>query len=118
MATSSTHRGWLFDRANGRLALVYNGTEVFDVDANDITVTQAMTTSGVLTSSSELRVANGQNVRVGTISAFGTTEPTNAVVMFQGTEFAGAVATSGAIMSSATVLRKIIAAGTVTNIET
>ena len=124
MATSSTHRGWLFDKTNGRLAAVYDGTEVFDFDADDMVITQALTVTGaqtltgVTTLSDELRIANGKNIRVGTIAAFATTEPTNAIVFQGGTEFAGAIVTSGALQSSATVLRKIIAAGTVTNVET
>ena len=48
MATSSTHKGWLNDRANGRLAAVYNGTEVFDFDANDMVITPAVTLSSTL----------------------------------------------------------------------
>ena len=115
---SGTRRGWSFDRSNGRLAAVYNGTEIFDYDGNDFTVTQAQTFTGVTTHSDEVRIANGKNLRIGTIGAFVTTEPTNAVVMFQGTAFAGAIVTSGGIQSSATVLTKIIAAGTVSNIET
>lgn len=43
MATSSTHRGWKFDKTNGRLAALYNGTEVFDFDANDFTVASGIT---------------------------------------------------------------------------
>ena len=124
MATSSTHRGWLFDRTNGRLAAVYNGTEVFDFDANDMVVTQALTVTGaqtltgVTSHSAETRIAEGFNLRIGTISTFATTEPTNAIVMKVGTEFAGAITTSGGLMSSATVVRKVIAAGTVSNVET
>lgn len=49
---SSTHRGWKYDATNGRLAAQYNGTEVFDFDANDIvfgpdlTVTFGCTVTG------------------------------------------------------------------------
>lgn len=129
-AAKPRHRGWWFDQINGRLVAVYNGTEIFDYDGNDVVITQnttvtgtstltgAQTLTGITTHSDEVRIANGKNLRIGTISAFGTTEPTNAIVMKTGTEFAGAITTSGAIMSSDTVLRKIIAAGTVTNIET
>ena len=133
---SGTRRGWSFDRSNGRLAAVYNDTEVFDFDANDMdvavnlvasgtlvvdgatTLTGAQTLTGVTTHSAETRIANGFNLRIGTISAFVTTEPTNAVVMKTGTAFAGAITTSGGIQSTDTVLTKIIAAGTVSNIET
>lgn len=126
----SLRRGWRFDATNGRLAAEYDGTEVFDFDANDMVVAQNLTASGTftstgaltatstLTASAEARIAEGFNLRIGTISAFATTEPTNAVVMRGGTEFAGAITTAGGLMSSATVVRKIIAAGTVSNVET
>ena len=127
---SSTRRGWAFDRTNGRLVAVYNDTEIFDFDGNDLVFTQnstfsgtttltgAQTLTGVTTHSAETRIAEGFNLRIGTISAFVTTEPTNAIVMKVGTEFAGAITTSGGLMSSATVVRKVIAAGTVSNVET
>ena len=151
---SGTRRGWAFDRTNGRLVAVYNDTEIFDFDGNDMNVAQnmvaagtlavtgastltgnvvasgtlavtgastltgAQTLTGITTHSDEVRIANGKNLRIGTINTFVTTEPTNALVMFQGTAFAGAIVTSGGIQSSATVLTKIIAAGTVSNIET
>lgn len=59
MATSSTHKGWLNDRTNGRLAAVYNGTEVFDFDDEDMeialsTTIAAATVTGNLTLSSTL----------------------------------------------------------------
>lgn len=39
---STTHRGFKYDAANGRLAIQYNGTEVLDFDANDIASTIAI----------------------------------------------------------------------------
>ena len=135
-AAKPRHRGWWFDQINGRIVAVYNGTEIFDYDGNDMAVAQnaqlagtlgvtgaatlssTLGVTGVATMSAELRVAQGFNVRVGTISAFGTTEPTNAIVFKEGTAFAGAIATSGGLQSSATVVTKIIAAGTVSNVET
>lgn len=125
MATSSTHKGWLNDRANSRLAAVYNGTEVFDFDADDMAIALALTTAlgqtattgNITATAGDVRVTAG-NVRLGAVAAFATTEPTSAIVFKQGTEFAGAIATSGGLMSSATVVRKVIAAGTVSNVET
>ena len=58
------------------------------------------------------------NVEHGAVSAFATTEPTSAATFKTGTAFAGAVTTSGGLMSNGTVLRKIIADGTVSNVET
>lgn len=130
MATSAKHRGFLFDAQNSRLAVVFNGTEIFDFDGNDMDIAQnlvasgtltvdgAQTLTGVTTHSAETRIANGFNLRIGTISAFATTEPTNAIVMKTGTEFSGAITTSGGLMSSDTVVRKVIANGTVSNVET
>lgn len=43
-----THRGWKHDATNGRLAAQYNGTEVFDFDANDMVITPAVTLSSTL----------------------------------------------------------------------
>jgi hypothetical protein len=125
MATSSTHKGWLNDRANSRLAAVYNSTEVFDFDANDMAIAVALTTAlgqtattgNITATAGDVRVTAG-NVRLGAVSAFATTEPTSAIVFKSGTEFAGAIATSGGLMSSDTVVRKVIAAGTVSNVET
>jgi hypothetical protein len=117
-AAKPRHKGWWHDQINGRIVAVFNGTEIFDFDGNDVAMAQALTHAAIVTHSAELRVAQGQNVRLGTINTFGTTEPTNAVVMKEGTEFAGAITTSGGLMSSATVVRKVIAAGTVSNVET
>lgn len=76
-----------------------------------------VTTGNDTVSTGDLRVTAG-NERLGVVSAFGTTEPTSAVVMKQGTAAVGAIATSGALFASATVLRKIIADGTASNVET
>lgn len=59
MATSSTHKGWLNDIANSRLAAVYNGTEVFDFDANDMVITPATTVTGALTASAGVTATTG-----------------------------------------------------------
>lgn len=132
MATAANHRGWLLDRANGRLAAVYDGTEVLDFDANDLAVALALTTAlGITATTGDITATAGNlvatagdgritagNLRLGAVSAFGTTEPTSAVVMKSGTAFAGAIATSGGIQSTDTVVTKIIANGTVSNVET
>ena len=48
-STSARAKGWYFDQVNARLAAVFNGTEVFDFDANDVIVTAATTFSSTLT---------------------------------------------------------------------
>ena len=53
---------------------------------------------------------------MGAATALATTEPTSALILKQGTQAAGAIATSSAIMANATILRKIIADGTVSNV--
>lgn len=65
----------------------------------------------------DVRVTAG-NVRLGAVSAFATTEPTSWAVFKQGTQPVGAIATSGGIGANATTVQKIIAAGTVNNVET
>lgn len=116
-AQSKRFRGWYFDQVAGRLAAVYNGTEVFDFDANDMAIAQALATVGITVTAGDLRVTAG-NARLGAVSAFATTEPTSALVMKVGTAPAGAITTSGGIFASSTVVRKIIADGTASNVET
>ena len=48
MATSATHRGWKFDKTNARLQAMYDGTEVFDFDANDVAFTAPVAFAGAL----------------------------------------------------------------------
>lgn len=64
----------------------------------------------------QLRVDN--NLQVANTATFGTTQPDAAAVFQSGTAPVGAVTTAGAIFASATVMRKIIADGTASNIET
>lgn len=65
-----------------------------------------------------VNVLNGAvKLTLGTVSAFGTTQPTNTLVLREGTAPAGAITTAGGLFSSATVIRKIIADGTVSNVE-
>lgn len=57
-------------------------------------------------------------VTLGTVSAFGTNEGTNVIVFRSGTAPAGAITTASGLFASATVLRKIIADGTVSDVQT
>lgn len=82
-----------------------------------------VTTGNVVLSGTAARfsAATG-NVYLGNPGAFATTQPQGAVVMggssLGGIAPVGAIATSGAIFASDTVVMKIIAAGTATNVET
>lgn len=131
MGAAGNTTGWLRDRGNSRLDFYYEGTRVGHINASGLTAAAALaatttvtggtgvtaTTGNVTATAGDVRVTAG-NVRLGAVSAFATTEPTSAVVMKQGTAFAGAITTSGGIMSNGTVVRKIIADGTVSNVET
>ena len=130
-AVSQVHRGWDWDPVNTRLDFYYNTTRVGHINASGLTTAAAIVATTTVTAGTGLSVTTGNNttvagddrvtagnVRLGVVSAFATTEPTSAVVMKQGTAFAGAITTSGGIMSNGTVVRKIIADGTVSNVET
>lgn len=123
------YSGW-FRNASNNLDFYNNGTKIGTASSALLAVTGAISASttvdatttvtagtGLTVTTGDAKVTAG-NVRLGAISAFVTTEPTSAVVMKAGTEFAGAITTSGGIMASATVVRKVIAAGTVSNVET
>lgn len=58
------------------------------------------------------------NVEHGAVSAFGTTEPTSASTYKAGTAAAGAVTTSGGFFTDGSTMKKIIAAGTVSDVQT
>lgn len=127
------YNGWWRDPNNSnRLAFYKGGTKIGHLTAaafvtdkviqatggvtavtGDLTATAG---NGVITAG-DLRVTAG-NARLGAVSAFGTTEPTSAVVMKTGTAPVGAITTSGGVFASSTVVRKIIADGTVSNVET
>lgn len=62
-------------------------------------------------------IRSAGNIQIGAAAAFASTQPTGSLVMKSSTAPAGAVTTSGAIWSSDTVLNKIIADGTVSQIE-
>lgn len=128
---SGAESGWNFDDINARLDVFYRGTRValFDVNSFDSVLaiaatttitagTGATTTTGnnVNTAADE-RVTVG-NLRLGAVSSFGMTEPTSAAVFKQGTAPVGAIDTSGGVFTNGTVMRKIIAAGTASNIQT
>ena len=130
---SGTHTGWHWDRTNNRLNFYYRGTRAGHITGTALVGVAALeatttftagtgwtdTTGNTVNTAGDLRVTAG-NLRLGVVEPFtggGATEPTSALVMKTGTAPAGAIATSCAIFSSTTVLRKIVAGGTVTNIE-
>ena len=123
--------------ASNRLGIYYKGTLVAQVNATDFgmvgtaaTTTLASTTT--ITAGTGVSVTTGNatntagdslitagNLRLGAVSAFATTEPTSAVVMKVGTNPVGAITTSGGIFvtTGGATISKIIAAGTVSQIE-
>lgn len=123
-ATSARHRGWYYDQVNQRIAAVFNGTEVFDFDANDMALAQALssTTTYTSTGTGNMFIAATGNVAIGNPGTYGTTQPQGAVTMggssLSGIAPVGAITTAGGIFASDTVVRKILAAGTASNVET
>jgi len=123
-----SRRGWRWDGANSRLDVDVDGTTVarFNDATNDLTLTTnglGVTAGGVGITAGDLTVTAGDahvvaaNLYMGAETAFATTEPTSAIIFKQGTQAAGAIVTSTALMANATVLRKIIADGTISNVE-
>ena len=104
---------------------------MFDFDGNDLTVTPATTFattvtqtlgSKTLSAAGAAFIATSGNVSLGNPGAFATTQPRGAVIMggtsLNGIAPAGAITTAGAVFASDTAVRKIIAANTVSNIQT
>jgi len=133
----SKHTGWYRDGANGVLELYNNGSKVAQASGTTLTAAAAMASTTTITAGTGLTVTTGNatlsgtaaefvaatgNVRIGNPGAFATTQPQGAVIMggssLGGVAPAGAITTSAAIFASDTVVRKIIAASTVSNVET
>ena len=116
----AAHSGWYRDGVNALLEWYHNGTKVGQASGSAVTMSGAVTNTGVTTAAAELRVNNGFNIRLGGhTDTFASTEPTNALVMKVGTNPAGAITTSGAIFitTGGATISKIIAANTVSQIE-
>lgn len=141
MAASSKHTGWYKDPNNSRLDFYYEGTRVGHLTGTTfvfaasvgVTITDTgltITAGGQTITAGDLTVAaagaafiaTSGNVELGNPGAFATTQPQGAVVMggtsLNGIAPAGAITTAGGVFASDTVVRKIIAAGTVSNVET
>jgi len=68
-------------------------------------------------SAGDLRATVG-NLRLGTVSNFATTQPLAWAVFRSSTQPAGAITTAGGVGANDTTVQKIIAAGTINNVET
>lgn len=135
----SRYTGLWRDMVNNNIEMYHNGTLVSTFSTSvPNQVTGAFSATGAITAGTTLTATAGAitatagnivatlgdaritagNVRLGVVSAFGTTEPTEAVVMKTGTAPVGTITTSSGIFASTTVVRKIIADGTASNVET
>jgi len=116
---STTRKGWKNDPANSRYQAVFNDTSIFDITATALTTRGSagftVGTGNATLASGDLRVTAG-NGRYGPVNTFGTTEPTQTAVFDAGTAPVGAITESSGLFASTTVLRKIIADGTASNV--
>ena len=106
-------RGFRWDQGNSRLEVQVNGTVAarFDDTGSYLTIPDG----GITVTDGDVKIV-AENLYMGAETAFGTTEPTSAVVFKTGTAPAGAIVTSSAVFANDTVLRKIIADGTVSSV--
>ena len=99
-----------------------DATIAWDGDSLEVTSADTNFSAAVTLTTGDMTVTAGdahvvaQNLYLGAETAFATTEPTSAIIIKQGTAFAGAIVTSSAIQANATVLRKIIADGTISTV--
>lgn len=128
--TDARFTGW-FNGSGATLDVYYKGTKVASASSALWAITGAGSATTTLTAGTGLTVTTGNevnalgdhrvtagNARLGVVSAFVTTEPTSAYIMKAGTAAAGAILTSGGIMTDGTNVQKIIADGTVSAVET
>ena len=99
-----------------------DATIAWDGDSLEVTSADTNFSAAVTLTTGDMTVTAGDahvvaaNLYLGAETAFATTEPTSAIIIKQGTAFAGAIVTSSAIQANATVLRKVIADGTISNV--
>ena len=135
----SRYTGLWRDMVNNNIEMYHNGTLVSSFSTSvPNQVTGAFSATGAITAGTSLTATAGAitatagnvvitagdlrntagNDRLGAVSAFGTTEPVSATVWKTGTAPAGAITTSGGAFTDGTTVKKIIAAGTVSDIQT
>tara|TARA_R110002020_G_scaffold224618_1_gene434422 strand:- start:1374 stop:1802 length:429 start_codon:yes stop_codon:yes gene_type:complete len=99
-----------------------DATIAWDGDSLEVTSADTNFSAAVTLTTGDMTVTAGdahvvaQNLYLGAETAFATTEPTSAIIFKQGTAFAGAIGTSSGIQSNGTLLRKVIADGTLSNV--
>ena len=108
-----SRRGFRWDHSNSRLEVQVDGTVAarFDDTGSYLTIPAG----GITVTDGDVKIV-AENLYMGAETAFASTEPTSAVVFKTGTAPAGAIVTSSALFANDTVLRKIIADGTVSNV--
>lgn len=135
--TNTRYSGWYNDKVNNVLEWYHNGTKVGQASGSTITYAGAITatttvaatttvtagtgitatTGNITATAGDYRLTAG-NYRAGAVSAFAMTEPVSAIVFKTGTAPAGAITTSGGVFSDGTTVKKIIADGTVSDVQT
>lgn len=103
--------------------MTLDGTNLTVVGSHVVVTAGNITaTAGNIQATAGNLIAPAGNASLGNPGSFATTQPTGAVVMggssLGGTAPVGAITTAGAVFASDTVVRKIIAAGTASNVET
>ena len=131
---ASNRTGWNKDQVNARLDFGYAGTRGGHITTSGMrllgtltvdgvqTFTGASTFSGAVDIAGLLSPAASMTVtgviRAGAASAFATTQPVSALHMKAGTAPVGTTTTSGAVYTDGTTVKKIIADGTASDIQT
>lgn len=106
-STSPRAKGWYFDQVNSRLAAVFNGTEVFDFDANDVNFTSAVTFTGGQTFSgaptfcNDLIIANGFGLIVGNATQVTVSDGDGATNLIPEVQVLGTTKTDASLLLAA-----------------
>ena len=113
-------RGFRWDQGNSRLEVQVDGTIAARFDDTGAYLT--VPAGGITVTAGDLTVTAGdahivaENLYMGTSGDFASTEPTSAIIFQSGTAPAGAIVTASALFANDTVLRKIVAGGTISNV--
>ncbi len=127
------YSGWYRDQLNNVLEAYYLGTLVMRHSTSATTfplattfsstlASGAITATGAVTANTTGFVSTGGNIKLASAGVFASTQPVGALVMggttLTGIAPVGSIPTAAGVFASDTVVRKIIADGTASNVET
>ncbi len=124
LPSGNNHTGWYRDGVNGILEWYTSGTKVGQASGTTVTYVGTTAATAITASTGNVTATLGDiaalagNLKLNSPGAFSSTQPVGAAIFMVGTAPAGTITTGGGIFTDGTTMKKIIAANTVSDIQT